>query len=267
MEIFEFAAYQDFLRAWLNSQPKKGRGLLRAWAEKYSVHPSLLSQILSGKRLLTAELADALSEEMLLSETESEFLQLLVRLEQAGTHRLKSKIQKKIEEARTKAKTISARVKPDAAISDEQKSEFYSSWIYSAVRNLTAIPKLQNSAAIAQRLNLPRSHVDRIVSFLIEAGLCKTENGQLKVGSQKTYLSTDSHLVLQHHQNWRLQAISKMPLRQEDNLFLTIPMSLSASDAEKIKNRIPSWFEEIQKIVGPSNSETARCLNIDFFEF
>lgn len=267
MDIFEFESYQDFIRSWLSDQPKKGRGLLRAWAEKYSIHPSLLSQILSGKRLLTAELADAISDEMQLSETESEHLQLLVRLEQAGTYKLKAKIQKKVEEAKAKAKTISSRVKSNSTLSEEQKSEFYSNWTYSAIRNLTAIAKFQNSPAIAQKLNLPKSHVDRIIEFLIETGLCKIENNQLRVGSQKTYVAADSHLVLQHHQNWRLQAISKMPLRRNENLFLTIPMSLSEVDADRIRSRIPSWFEEIQKIVGPSDSETARCLNLDFFEY
>jgi hypothetical protein len=44
-------------------------------------------------------------------------------------------------------------------------------------------------------------------------------------------------------------------------------MSLSEKDAEKLRKLIPQWIEEIHKIVGPSDSECVRCLNIDFFNY
>ena len=186
---------------------------------------------------------------------------------QAGTQRLKKKMLKSIEDAKQKAKQISGRIRSDIELSEEAKLIFYSNWFYSAIRNLTAVPQFQNAEAIAQRLGLPREIAQSAIEFLVERGLCKYENGLLQVGPQRTYVKADSPLVQQHHKNWRLQGFSKMGLKKSDDLFLTVPMSLSVEDAERIKTMLPAWFEEINKIIAPSPSETVRCLNIDFFEY
>lgn len=71
----------------------------------------------------------------------------------------------------------------------------------------------------------------------------------------------------QHHKNWRIKALEKMPTKQNQNLFYTGPMSMSTEIAEKVRDEIPEFIAKIYKWVGPSSSETVRCLNIDWFEY
>lgn len=268
MNLYDFDDYQTYLRQWLEAQPKLGRGILRAWSLKFAVHPSLLSQVLSGKRSLTLELADQIGEELNLGENEALYFQLLVLQENAGTKKLKDKFRKRILDARARSKKISERVRTDIELSEEAKSVFYSSWLYAGLRNLTAIPEFRTVDALAARLGLPRALVAGAIEFLVTEGLCRVgEGGAIEVGPQRTFVPAGSPLVERHHQNWRLHGFTKMKLKRPEDLFLTIPMSLSVADAEKLRTLLPSWFQEVNKIIGPSESQTVRCLNLDFFEY
>ncbi len=267
MQIYNYLEFRPFLREWIQEQPKAGRGILRAWAKEFSVHPTLLSQILSGKRNLSFELAHQIGEKINLSENEANYLLQLVLYDQAGTVSLKKKLRKNLEETRARSQKVSERLQSHTELSEENKSTFYSTWIYSGIRNLTAIPAFQSVDSITRHLGLPRDLVAASVELLINQGLCIEEKGRLKVGPQRTYVPPESPLAQRHHQNWRLQGFNKMPLRKAGDLFLTVPMSLSEADAEKLRAMIPAWFEEVNKLVSPSASETVRCLNIDFFGY
>lgn len=58
-----------------------------------------------------------------------------------------------------------------------------------------------------------------------------------------------------------------MELRRDEDLFFTQPMALSHAAAEKMRLMIPGIIEELHSIAGPSESETVRCINIDWFEY
>lgn len=267
MQIYDHTDYREFIRDWLETQPKAGRGLLRGWAEKFGVHPSLFSQILGGTRTLTLELSDQVAEEMQLSDAESRYFENLVLYAHAGTERLRRKLKKRIEESRLKSRQLGERVRADATLSEETKTVYYSNWIYTGIRNMTGVPELQSIDAMSAHLGLPRDVVANVVDFLVASGLCAQVSGRIVVGDAKTYVPSDSPLVAHHHRNWRLHGFSKMPLKRADDFFLTMPMSLSKADAEKIRGLIPGWFDEVNRIVTPSPSEAVKCLNIDYFGY
>lgn len=268
MNIYDFDDYRTYLKEWLEAQPKAGRGILRSWSQKFSVHPSLLSQVLSGKRLLTLELGDQLGDELGFAENEAAFFQLLVLQEHAGTKKLRDKFRKRILDARARSKKISERVRADIELSEEAKGVFYSNWMYAGIWNLTAIPGFRAVDALAARLQLPRALVAAGIEFLVNEGLCRIgDDGAIEVGPRTTYVPAGSPLVERHHQNWRLHGFTKMKLKREEDLFLTVPMSLSVADATKLRALLPSWIQEVAKIIGPSESQTVRCLNLDFFEY
>lgn len=267
MNIYEFDNYQKYLQNWLFLQPKHGHGILKAWSEKLEVHSTLLSQVVNGKKDFSLEQADKLTELLNLTEQETEYFLLLLMYARAGTQSLKRKFKKRIEHAQEKSKNISARLKVQNSLGEEAKAIFYSSWIYSAIRNLTALPNMNSAEEIAIELGLPRELVQLKIEFLLENQLCLMEEKGLTYGPSRTHVPVDSPWVNQHHKNWREQAEQKMPLKNENDLFFTFPMSLSEKDAEKIRKLIPQWIEEIHKIVGPSDSECVRCLNVDFFRY
>ena len=50
------------------------------------------------------------------------------------------------------------------------------------------------------------------------------------------------------------------------NVFYTGPGALSHEAAAQMQKMILNFIQEYHKVSGPSESETVRCLNIDWFE-
>lgn len=267
MNIFDFDNYKIFLKNWLKSQPQQGRGLLKKWSEELRVHSTFMSQVMQGQKDFSLEVAHELSHLLGLSESESDYFFLLVLYEKSGTASLRKKLKKKIEIEREKSKNIGERLKIQKELPVEVSAIFYSSWIYAAVRNLVAVPQLQSAEKIAEKLALPRDLVQETIEWLLKYQLLIYQGKSLQIGPQRTHVANNSPFVNSHHRNWRQRAFEKMLLKNHDDLHFTFPMSLSMRDAEQIRKWLPKWIEEVHKIVGPSESEVVRCLNIDFFEY
>lgn len=268
VSIFDFNSYREYLAAWIQAQPNKGRGIKGQLARTLNVSPTLISFVLNGSKLLTLEQASDLADFIGLNETECDYLLILVEFERAGHHRLRQKLARKINSAQEKAKKISSRVKKDMDLTDEQKTIYYSSWIYTGIRNLVAIGEFKDAGSIAKRLSLPLALVHKAIQFLLENGLCVERNGVLTLGpALYTHTDADSPHANKHRQNWRLFGLNVMDQKRESDLFYTCPMSLSDKDVQKIRGLILSYVQEILNIMKPSRSEKVCCLNIDWFEY
>jgi uncharacterized protein (TIGR02147 family) len=266
VSIFEFTEYRVFLNTWLKTQKSGGHGLKSKLAESAGVSSALISQILGGEKNLSTEQALEVCEFVGLTESETEYFLILVESARAGSYKLEQRLKKKRETLQNQAKKISHRVRKDKELTEEEKATFYSSWLYTAVRSLTAVEGTQSVQEIAKHLSIPVTVVSRVVNFLLEHGLCRTENSKLTYGPAFTHLGADSPLVNKHHQNWRIQGMRAMDQRQDDNLFYKAPMSLSKQDMGVVRSEMLKTIDLVGKIVGPSHSEKVCCLNIDWFE-
>jgi transcriptional regulator with XRE-family HTH domain len=97
MSLFYFADYKEFMRNWIVSQPKKGRGCIKEIAAKLKINPALLSQILNSKRNLTLEQAHGLTEIFGLNELEREYFITLVEISKNQSPELQSHFQGRLE--------------------------------------------------------------------------------------------------------------------------------------------------------------------------
>ena len=267
MHIFEFKDYKAFFRAWLNGQPNAGRGLLTKIAKAASMSPAMLTHVFNGDKNLSLEAANDVAVFIGLSEDETDYFLKLVQFSKAGTHSLRERYRKAILRKQKHANEIGTKLNPDRPLSEMAKTLFYSHWLYSGIRNMSACPDFDDIDKISAHLNIPRAHAQRVIDFLLENNLCVISKGKLSPGPQITHIGNENSLVSKHHQNWRLSAMTKMFDPGEKNVFFTSPMSLSKEDADLIRQKIPSFIEEIRKTVGPSKSEVVRCLNIDWFEY
>jgi uncharacterized protein (TIGR02147 family) len=267
LSIFEFSNYREYLKTWIDSQGARAYGLKGKIAEALGISSSLLSQILKEEKSLTPDQASDLCDFLALNELEAEYLHLLVEHDRAGNPRYKDKTARKIKLLQQQSQKIGKRVPRTKELTDEQKAIYYSSWLYTGIRNLTAIESLQHADEIATRLHCEPQVVLKILRFLLDSGLCREENGRITYGTASTHIDRESPFVNKHHQNWRFQAIHKMESGREGDVFFTGPMSLSLEAAEEIKRLLPTFIQNVMKISGPSESETVRCLNIDWFEF
>lgn len=266
MSIYDFFEYKQFFNAWVLKQPNGGHGEYRRVAQNLGVSTTMISQVFKGEKHLSLEMACELTEYLNLSDDETEYFLLLVEFNRAGSYKLQKKLEKQVRARSEKAKKIENRVKRDFELNEDAKLIFYSSWIYSGIRLTSSISDFQDVVSISQKLNLPRNQVQKVVDFLVQHGLCKQDqDGRITTGNVATHLGSSNLLVAKHHQNWRLQGFQKMSFQSDDDLFFTLPCALSKKDSELLRAKMLEWIIEIRRVVGPSDSETVRCLNIDWF--
>jgi hypothetical protein len=96
MSVFEFDNYRKFVRHAISTTPALGRGSVKKMATALRVHPSLISQVLSGSKDFTSEQANDIASFLNLNELETEYFLCLVDIERAGTSRLKTFLQNKL---------------------------------------------------------------------------------------------------------------------------------------------------------------------------
>ncbi|MBL7556052.1 MAG: TIGR02147 family protein [Bdellovibrionaceae bacterium] len=267
MNVFEFRDYKVFLNHWIKEHPKGGRGQLKKMADYVGVSTTLISQVLKADKHFSMETAAEITEYIGLNNKETEYFLLLIEHQRAGAFKLKKILEKRLEREQSAGAQLKNRLKTDRQLSDDEKMQFYSSWMYSAIRILSAVPEMIDAKTISERLNIPLGLTSEIINFLLEKNLCVIENNKLTYGAYRTHIGKDSPFAVKHHQNWRLKGFQPMELRRDEDLFFTQPMALSKDAAEKIRLMLPGIIEQLHSIGGPSESEVVRCLNIDWFEY
>lgn len=265
MNLFETDDYRAFLRFWIRSLPKNGRGEVNKIAAQLSVNPTVVSQTLSGVRDFSAEQTLELTDYMGLGELEAEYFSTLVQIERAGTAKLKSRLKAKVAKLRTDSLQMAKRLQEHRALSETDRAMFYSSFLYTAVSLYTDVDGSQTLEAIAQRFNLSRARTQEILSFLVSTSLCLEENGRYRMGPQSTHLPASSPFVVKHHTNWRVQALQRAQDLPAEELMMSAPMSLSREDFTRLREKMVGFVKEVFTEVKDSKSEDVACFNLDFF--
>lgn len=266
MSIFSHQNYRDFLRDYVDKLPKHGRGEIGRMAKATGIHPTLLSLIFSGKRDLSPEQTHDLTSYLQLTELEADYFSLLVQHARAGNHRLKAHLKKKIEAIRIESSKLANRFEHDKVLTDMERSIFYSSWLYSAVRIFTSLAEEGKTVdQITERFRQPRQRIVAILNFLASAGLVAQESDHYKVGVQRTFLEQGSPHLVRHHTNWRNKSIQKADQVAPEELMFTSPLSLSRQDFAKIREQLAELIKSVSQTVKDSPSEEMACLNIDWF--
>lgn len=266
MMIFDYTDYRDFLQETFKGKRRKKNCNLSLAAKKTGIHPSVLSQVLAHSRDLSPDQALQLARFLKQTLPETEYFLSLVNYSRATASEYKDFLKDKIKEQRSEALNASKWFTHDAQMSNENKATFYSSWIYSAIRLFCST----NEAGVSldqmeQRFIVPRQKIVEVVQFLLSTGMITEEKGKYKMGPLRTYLEFGSPYLVQHHSNWRLQAIQKTIRLTKEELMFTSTLSVSKDDFQKIKKNLLKEISQVSKIVAPSKAEDVACLNIDLF--
>jgi uncharacterized protein (TIGR02147 family) len=267
MVIFEFKNYKNFVNKRIAEMPKGGRGQYRKMANFLAVNSVIVSQIFKGDRQLSIEQTCELSEFFGLSDLESQYFIALVEYERAGSSKLRAVKQKLIAELLERSQDLKHRLKQDKQLTEEAKAIFYSNWYYSGIRLLSSVKNFNSPDSISSYFDLPLSTVNRVLDFLVQTGLCKLENGHYKMGPKSTHLESSSPLVTRHHMNWRVKGMEKMGNISQEELFLSLPASLSEKAMKEIRAELVKTIERITEFIDTASEDQLACLNIDFFKF
>jgi uncharacterized protein (TIGR02147 family) len=265
--VFSFQNSRDFLRSYIGSLPKNGWGEIQRWADFLGLQASYVSQILSGAKALNIDQSLALARHIGLKENEIDYFVLLVEKERAASHETKKYFDLKLEAAKAASKDLSKRLPKDRDLSAVEKSIFYSSWHYSAIRLFCSLSKVGKSLVeIADRFKLKRHEVAQILEFLCESGLCSEKKGRYFVGSQRTFLESDSPHIHRHRQNWRVRSLSQIETTQPDELVFSAPFSVSAVHFLELREQLAEFLESFYKKVSETDPEEMAVLNIDLMK-
>lgn len=264
--ILNYTDYREFLRDYISQLPKKGRGEISKISQALSVSPTLISQVLTGDKQLSPEQCFKLSEYLGLSPPEADYFLILLQEDRAGTKELKEYYQKKSAALKVEGLKISNRVIAKKNLSEEEKSIFYSSPLFSAIRLFTSTSDQgKNLDEISSRFDLPRSKAASFLQFLTESGLVVEENGKYKMGPQSTHLESASRHFQKHHSNWRLRSAQYCENLAETELMYTAPVSISEKDFEILREEMVDFIKNFLKRVHASPAEEIACFNLDWF--
>ena len=266
MSIFEFQDYKKFVLAELSQRPKGGRGEFLRIAKALNIHTTMVTHIFRGDYHLTLEQALALAEYFGLSEFDTEYLVALIQLARAADERAKKFCKKRLRILKEKSLNLSSRLQIKNKLDEKDQAIFYSSWIYSAIRLLTAIPKFDHPSSIARALNLNLTQVNSALEFLVTRGLVIRNGGQLSYGELTTYANRDSQFAPRHNLNWRLKVIERLESISSSEMAFTNAIVISEADFEKVTEMIVMFIDDFRKISAPSSAEVLCCLNLDWIK-
>jgi uncharacterized protein (TIGR02147 family) len=264
--IFQFSAVKEYLRSYIEQLPKQGWGEVQRWANHLGVQASFVSQILSGAKSLNVDQALKLSSVLGLQESELDYFILLVEQERAGNHATKEYFAHKVQALKKESRSLHKRLQKDRALTDEEQSIFYSSWLYSATRMHCSLPGGRSLAELSETLKLSREETGKILAFLCETGLCQKKGNHYVVGFQKTHLEKSSPHIRKHWSNWHVKALGRMDDVQEHELIYSAPFTISEKDFDLFKEEITALLQKLVTRVEKTKPEKVALLNIDFLE-
>lgn len=266
LNLFESTDYREFLEAFVKSQPRGGHGYKLKMAEALRVHPTLITQVLKGRKSFSTEQAYALAQFMGITDLEKDYFLTLIEYDRAGSVALKKFIESKLLKLRQENEKIKNRVPVYATMSEADQALFYSQWYYSALRLSCGLGEKVTAGTLAQDFDLPAELVEKILQFLMSRGLViEKEDKTLDRGPQNTFLPSDSPLISRHHMNWRMKAMERHPRMKQDELAFSAPLTLAESEIPEIKKMCLDFIQEVSKKVSKSPAEKLTCINIDWF--
>jgi uncharacterized protein (TIGR02147 family) len=264
MNLESIDSYCSFVREFLHRKSPKQRGQIAKLAEHLGVHPTFVSQVLSGAKHFSLEQSFAVTTFFELTETEQKYFLLLVQKDRAGTKELRKYFENELSNLRKDLLLVSKRLPKHRDLTEEHKAIFYSSWLYSGVRLFCSVGDGQTIENVVERFRIGRIKAASILGFLVEVGLCTKEGENYRLGSQHTHVESTSPFSNRHHMNWRNKALQLHENKTVEELVLTAPMSISVKDFQKIRESLLNCIKENFEIAKDSSAEEIAFLNIDF---
>lgn len=190
---------------------------------------------------------------------------ILLQFGRAGSEKLKEFFRQKMEELRVGNEKVESKIGTFDEIDSLSKSQFYSSWKYALVHVVLSASRENQIEQIKMQTGLSQSEILNIISFLLRIGLISKKGGIYQPTKKRIHLTRDDTLISVHHKNFRQLSIKNLEDMKSDSLYYSAAIALSKDDAEKIRRMMLEIIKRSEEILRPSQEETVRILNIDFF--
>lgn len=265
MNIYLYDDYKVFLKEYIEEQQKKGRGFVMKISTALNLHSSHVSAVINGEKDFTLEQFFSLAKFLELDSRETEFLMLLAQHSRAGTHDYKQYLRQQLDCSKQQGLRNQKSFTDAKELSTEEKSIFYSSWIFPAVQLYCLVGKGKTFEEIQSRFNLDNQRLNEILVFLLQAGLCKQNGNTYFMDNIKTVITASSPLWVNNHKNWRIKSIQRSEQVASNEILYTSTVTLSKADFNNVRDEILHLLKSVSKRVDDSPSEELACLNVDWF--
>ncbi|MES2768956.1 MAG: TIGR02147 family protein [Bdellovibrionota bacterium] len=265
IDVINYKKYKKYLADKVDHDSKLTKGLRLKLCDHIGCQPSYLSQVLNGNPQFTLEQAHLINSFFMHNKLEAKYFLLLVQMERAGTKNLKDFFSEQIEEILESRFDLKKRLKETDEIPDEARHRYYSTWYYSAIHIILAIPEFQDIDSIAKRFNLPPQIVKDAIQFLDETGLIKSEKGVYVLTNKTIHLERNSVFIHQHHINWRSQALQSAEKNLPTDMHYSNTCSIARKDFPKIKEIFLKAIEDARTVIRPSKDEELYAITLDVF--
>lgn len=265
MDIYQFKDYKSFIIKKIqdNAHIKGYRSQLALAA---GCGRSFMSQALNSHIHLTLDHGAGLCEFWDLDNERTDYFLDLMNFERAASRPLRKSLQKRLDAQRAASRRVGKRPMESEALSAGLKEAlYYSSWHTAAVHVLTTVPGYQTVRAIAQRLELPSSLVERTLRDLESIGLVQMEKDKWVVKGGSVHLPKASPLSSINQSNWRDRAVRHLGSNPHDGIHYSAIFALSKTDSERLYKLLQEAIEKVVSVVGPSEEEDLVCFNVDYF--
>lgn len=263
--IYSYESYKRYVLDRIKREPKAGRGMRQKMAEFINCQIAYVSHVLSGERDFSIEQAEGITRFFAMTSDESEYFIWLVEKERAGTTQTKIFFEKLLQQKKEKYLQLKNRVNISDELDDAAKATYYSDYLYAAVHMIITIPKFQTPKAIAEAFGISMKRTSQVLEFLKMNGLITENSGKLIPTSKYLFLDKNSPFILQHHTNWKMQAIQNMRHNDGTDLHLSMTVTLSEKDSKLLQRRISEFIEEMSETIKNSPEEKLMAIGIDFF--
>ncbi|RLA64804.1 MAG: hypothetical protein DRQ88_10285 [Epsilonproteobacteria bacterium] len=264
--LFEHRDYRDFLNNYIESLPRKGRGIKKNLARHLYCQTTHISQVLGKRTNLTLEQGVRAAEFIHLTHEEKKYFMLLLNLSRAGSKDLEDFFEEERAGLVKQRKRILEKMKTQKLLDQTQRSKYYNNWYYSAIHVLVSISEFSSAQALIDYLPLPDTKVLEALGFLEETGLVEKVGEKYQLGTsslQKPEVNSDEYKNFL--KSWRNQAVLSIDRGKKEDHHNTIAISISKDDATKIEELISAFFQEVEKLIPESKEEELKVLSIDFF--
>ncbi|MBO9666502.1 MAG: TIGR02147 family protein [Bdellovibrio sp.] len=258
LSILEYDNYRIFLNDLISERGRKNASLsLRSFANFTHVSVSVLSRVLNGERMLTANVAVKIAMSLKFTAKETQHLLNLIDLERATSDDDRAKIFKRMQGPH-KSKILSL-----------ETFRLIAEWQHFAIMALTHVKGFRSDAFwIADRLKISPTQTKSSVERLMGLNLLRQEGKKLVV--QDTSLQTtidipDGAIQESHRQQLQKaqEALSEIEVSLRDFTSLTLNMNLT--DLKVAKNKIREFVDDFEKTLEKKPSDQVFQLNVQLY--
>jgi len=263
--MLETAYYRNCIQEELARRcEKNSRYSLRAFAGALGFEPTVISQILSGKRVPSPKTAQKIAQGLGLSpEQEHDFFSSLAEVQRARGLKRLSPIFKKLDLKRGYMKGPPQDLSIDAF-------RVISEWYHIAILELTFIEGFQSDTNwIARRIGIEPIEAKLAVDRLLKLGLLTEKDGKL-VKTQERLTTADKHLTTPGLRKYQKQILEKAIYSLENDPIEIrnmsgMTMSVDPKNIPMAKKLIDECSRQISQLMQNGNQTEVYQLHVSLF--